>query len=59
MRLRVAAVLERALEGPVASFLVVHWVLPPPLIAIWLYIALSRAPSMDCYGGAVPKLYMS
>ena len=39
------------------------WVLPPPskswiISIIWLYIALSRTPDIDCYpggGGAVPN----
>ena len=42
----------------------IGWVLPPPppsnswIVIIWLYIALNRTPSVDCYWGvgAVPKV---
>ena len=38
------------------------WVLPPLsnswiILIVWLYIALNRTPSIDCYwGGAVPRV---
>ena len=57
MRLRVAAVLERALEGPVASLFWWYIGYCPPIsnswiiIVIWLYIALNRTLNIDCYWG--------
>ena len=28
------------------------------IVIIWLYIALSRTPNIDCYSvGAIPKVY--
>ena len=43
----------------------IHWVLPALgnswiIIQIWLYTALNRTPSIDCYlVGAVPKTSIS
>ena len=45
---------------PVTSICPIHWILPPlsdsgKISIIWLHIALSRAPTIDCHwGGQYP-----